>query len=98
MFDPNKAIIRIISVFIICCHSLIPKAQDSTLLKYYGLDANMLKAWKNDINGCKKIRGSYANDLERNDKILGISKKLFLDFFGKPDDTTSEQLYIYGDH
>ena len=72
--------------------------QDSANNKFYfdyKLRADILFDWKLDSNGCKKLRGKYAKELEENKYLIGMPKKVFLKHFGNPDYINDTEIYIY---
>lgn len=43
-------------------------------------------SWKEDINGCKKIRlGIYKEILDSQNEVLGLTNKQIIRIFGKPE-------------
>lgn len=66
-----------------------------SLLNFYGLDFKIINQWKNDTNGCKRIRVRYVHDLETNQLLVGMPKKLFILFFGDADSKVDEEFFNY---
>jgi hypothetical protein len=65
---------------------IVTKGQSNTQLNKYELSPKLLSEWKFDKNGCLRLRCKYSDSISTNKSIIGISKKIFLNLFGKPDD------------
>jgi len=50
------------------------------------LDSIDLEPWKEDKNGCTKVRIASATSLrDQKDKLLGLSEKQIIELLGRPD-------------
>ena len=90
-----KQVTFLIALFLVSttCYSQDTSYQKS--FDSYNLTKEMLRTWKDDPNGCKKKREFFARDLESNKLLIGIPKKLFITFFGEPDEISESRIYIY---
>lgn len=73
------------------CEKPVTGKQESAIVNRQESDA-----WKNDINGCVRIRNNkLAEKLVRDNELKGASKSRFMEVFGKPDKEEKTTLTYY---
>jgi len=75
--------ILVIVLFVFTClsqNALGQKSKDN-----YGLSTELLTKWKKDKNGCLGDRCYFVDSLLSNGLIIGITRNMLIELFGKPD-------------